>query len=442
MAICNFCKRKIKELPFHCHRCSKIYCSKHHLPEDHNCHGLEKEKNKNPERWKKAFESSFQRNEEREDDIVQSRKANPLKKLYYKFRYWLTGREHQAYKYSRFNSYVFPLLIKFIVSLIAVIVIYSNLTKLNEINSWIIKLGSTLLLVSLFFLIKYSIKLLSEIWNLINRQKNWLKYLIIILFLILLWQIYVNREIVLNPLFNYYNNTDLKEIYFPFQIEEGKNFVSDVKEGINEVTREDPEKYKTNPKTVKLPHVGDFVVYGGVNDYISNLDRSMSYYYVPPTTKDFILRDLNNDVQRAYLNPLVDKIKSKSDNSNEQARIVINMAQGIPYDWDAFTSGSVTGRYPYEVLYDMRGVCMEKADLMAFLLRELGFGVAIFEFEAENHRAVGIKCNNGNYNSNYCFVEPSDYYPIGQIPYDYVGGANIRSATPEIVIISDGKTYS
>lgn len=442
MAICNFCKKKIKELPFRCHRCGKIYCSKHRLPEDHHCLELEKEKSRNQERWKNTFESSFQQYEEKRETTFTHKKNNPLKKLYYKFRYWLTDREHQAYRYSRFNSYVFPLLIKFIISLIVIVVIYSNITKLNEINLLIIKLGSTLLLGSLFFLVKYSIKLLNEIWNLINRQKNWLKYLIIILFLILLWQTYVNKDVVLNPLFNYYDNTNLKEIYFPFQIEEGKNFISDVKESFNEVTREDPEKYKTNPKTVKLPHMGDFVVYEGVNDYLSNLDRSMSYYYVPPTTKDFILRDLDNNVQRAYLNPLVDKIKSKSDNSNEQARIVINMAQGIPYDWDAFATNSVTGRYPYEVLYDMKGVCMEKADLMAFLLRELGFGVAIFEFEAESHRAVGIKCNKGNYNSNYCFIEPSDYYPIGQIPYNYVGGANIRGATPQIVIISEGKTYS
>ena len=79
---------------------------------------------------------------------------------------------------------------------------------------------------------------------------------------------------------------------------------------------------------------------------------------------------------------------------------------------------------------------------MAYLLRELGFGVVIFEFNAENHRAVGIKCNNGNYNTNYCFIEATDHYPIGSIPQNYVGGADIAGATPEVIFISDGKTYS
>ena len=244
-----------------------------------------------------------------------------------------------------------------------------------------------------------------------------------------------------NPAINYYNQNDLTNLYSPIHWEEGREVISDVKTEINQATLENPEKYKTNPKIVKLSKIGDFEVYGGVNDYLAGLDRSMSYYYVLPTTKDFILRDLNNDVQRAYLNPLVDKIKAKSDEPNEQARIIINMVQGIPYDWDSFENNDVDGRYPYEVLYDNKGVCMEKADLMAFLLREIGFGVVIFEFELESHRAVGIKCNNGNYNTDYCFIEATDYYPIGSIPTGYVGGADIRNAVPEIVVISEGLIY-
>ena len=85
---------------------------------------------------------------------------------------------------------------------------------------------------------------------------------------------------------------------------------------------------------------------------------------------------------------------------------------------------------------------MEKADLLAYLLRELGFGVAIFEYEFEEHRAVGIKCGVGNYDSDYCFIESTDYYPVGQIPQDYVGGVDIRNANPEIVIISEGMSFS
>lgn len=199
-------------------------------------------------------------------------------------------------------------------------------------------------------------------------------------------------------------------------------------------------KYMTNPKTI---HLGSFnyVVYGGVNDYLSRLDRSISYYYVSPTNRDFIIRDLDNKLQRTYLLPFVQKIQEQSTNKQKQAEIAIQIVQGIPYDWDAFNTNSVSGRYPYEVLYDMKGVCMEKADLLAFTLRELGFGVVIFEFQQESHRAVGIKCNKGNYNTNYCFIESTDYYPIGQIPYTYVGGVDIRNAIPEVIVISDGDSF-
>ena len=199
--------------------------------------------------------------------------------------------------------------------------------------------------------------------------------------------------------------------------------------------------YQINPKTVNLYRVGEFTVYQGVNDYLANQERSISYYYTPPTTKDFIMRDLDNKIQQFYLDSLVIKIKNLTNDPNEQARISIRLVQNIPYDWSAFNTNNVEGRYSYEVLYDMEGVCMEKADLMAYLLRGMGFGVAIFEYNKENHRAVGIKCNNGNYRSNYCFIEPTDIYPISQIPSDYVGGADIKNANPEIIVISDGMTY-
>jgi len=454
MARCGYCGRRIKELPYKCHRCNKTFCSKHRLPENHKCKPLEESKKHNQERWSKTIKNVYSNKEVKSEHhektkhsymkfLEKSRRKTKayFSNLVYDIKDWLLRRGHRRYSFSYRSNYVFSIILGLIISIVIFAIIYSNIQKLNDINFWIIKIGSVILLVSLFFILKYGWKVLKETFNLIKRQRNWIKYILIILILILLWQGYAHRTTILNPTFNYYENTDLKEIYSPIHIEEGKSVFSEIENSVNEITREDPEKYKTNPKTVKLSQVGNFVVYGGVNDYLAGLDRSISYYYVPPTTKDFILRDLYNDVQQAYLNPLVDKIKLKSTDSNQQARIAISMVQAIPYDWDAFTTNNIVGRYPYEVLYDMKGVCMEKANLMAFILRDLGFGVAIFEFDAESHRAVGIKCNHGNYNSNYCFIEATDYYPIGQIPSDYVGGADIRGATPEIVIISDGKTY-
>jgi hypothetical protein len=33
---CQFCSRKLGNIPFHC-KCSYFYCSRHRLPEEHNC---------------------------------------------------------------------------------------------------------------------------------------------------------------------------------------------------------------------------------------------------------------------------------------------------------------------------------------------------------------------------------------------------------------------
>jgi len=352
---------------------------------------------------------------------------------------WLKTREHNPYSYKRRAGYVFTTLFLFAVSLVALILFYTNADKLNSIKIWIFKLAGVLLLFSAFFVIKYGWRLLEEIVNWGKRQRNWLKYLIIIVLIFLLWQVYVQRSTILNPVFDNYNKIRFS-LFVPVDLS-NLNSGSGIIKSITNIFNTDPEQYRTNPKTINLGKF-NFVVYGGVNDYLAGLDRSISYSYVPPSNKDFIMRDLDNEIQRYYLIPFVQKIQEQTTSKKTQADMAISIVQGIPYDWEAFRTDSVTGRYPYEVLYDLKGVCMEKSDLLAFTLRELGFGVVIFEFQKESHRAVGIKCKKGNYNTDYCFIEATDYYPIGQIPANYVGGADIRNAIPEVIFISEGDSYN
>jgi len=338
MVKCAHCGRNIRELPFRCHFCGKYSCSKHRLPEDHNCFGLEKYKKRRQKRWLSAF------------------------------------KKQRSKRYSEPYKPKSPVKLK-----------------------------------------------LRKFWWKIKRPIRNLLIAALIIFLIFQGIQYIRK-----------NNIDIE------------GFFNKTGEKINDLSslfKTDPEKYRTAPKKILLNSI-DFIVYGGVNDYLSELDRSISYYYSPPTTKDFILRNLDNEVQDYYLSPLVNKIKNKTDNKNEQVRIAISLVQSIPYDWGAFRTNNIEGRYPYEVIYDMTGVCMEKSDLLAYLLRELDFGVVIFEFEIESHRAVGILCNNGNYNTDYCFIESTDYYPVGSIPANYVGGVNIRNAVPEIIFISEGYKYT
>ena len=136
----------------------------------------------------------------------------------------------------------------------------------------------------------------------------------------------------------------------------------------------------------------------------------------------------------------MDEIKALSDDSDQQAKFAIRLVQRIPYDYAGLKSGVITGKYPYEVLYTNAGVCSEKALVMIYLLRELGYDVAILRFDLENHDAVGIKCSmTSSYkNTGYCFVESTQPTAIGNSYEFYVGVGQLKS-NPNVIQISKGK---
>jgi len=155
------------------------------------------------------------------------------------------------------------------------------------------------------------------------------------------------------------------------------------------------------------------------------------------------LKFLDESISNKYLDELVSSIKSKTSNKDDQARIAINLVQQIPYDTSRlYSTGSAT-RSPYEVLYDNKGDCDEKSRLLAYLLRELGYGVVLFEFSSEKHMAVGIKSplQYSYKNSGYAFVESTRPSIPTDSQGDYVDTGKLTS-TPIILQISDGSWFS
>jgi len=98
-------------------------------------------------------------------------------------------------------------------------------------------------------------------------------------------------------------------------------------------------------------------------------------------------------------------------------------------------------RYPYEVLYDQKGICASKSELMVFLLREIGYETVFFYYKSENHDSVGIKCPEeyGLLNTSYCFVETTSPSIITDYEIVYLGGVKLTSY-PEIMNISKGNS--
>jgi len=185
----------------------------------------------------------------------------------------------------------------------------------------------------------------------------------------------------------------------------------------------------------------ELTVYKELNDFLSNISRT--YYCDPecPADKEIELNYINNKEQKKYLKQLVSKIQSKTSDKKQQAQIAISLVQNIPYADSERRHNALTGRYPYEVLYDQRGVCGEKSKLLAFILRELGYGVSLFHYPEEKHMTAGIKCalEYSYKKSGYCFIETVEPIIPTYVPSEYVDIGELGE--PTIIQISNGEEY-
>jgi len=144
---------------------------------------------------------------------------------------------------------------------------------------------------------------------------------------------------------------------------------------------------------------------------------------------------VNDPVQAPYIKTLADEIRARSADPDDQARIAANLVQHITY-----SPGNRT-RFPYEVLYEGKGVCGEKSTLLAALLRELGFGSSIFYFLSLNHMTTGINCPvpYDFQGSGYCMIESTATSIITD--ETVVMDLNHTSwSNPEIIKVSDGNS--
>lgn len=111
------------------------------------------------------------------------------------------------------------------------------------------------------------------------------------------------------------------------------------------------------------------------------------------------------------LDDLLVGLKEKSSNKNftsdEFLEYTAAFVQSIPYDSEKAKNDTLHPRYPYEVLYENKGICSDKTFLATILIRKLNYGSAIFFYKDQEHIASAVKCSedNSNYNSGYCIVE-------------------------------------
>ncbi len=197
----------------------------------------------------------------------------------------------------------------------------------------------------------------------------------------------------------------------------------------------------------------NFSFFKQVLNYLLSLPQYTIYAInQTPRLSDIKLAKINNPVQASFLSPLVVKIENVYPNSKDlQAEAAVSMVQNIPYNESGFTDFFGTkvriGRYPYQVLGEDQGSCEGKSELLAYMLKQMGFGVVLFYFPAEDHEAVGIKCpiEYSYLGTGYCFVETTMPSPISFSEGLYLGDNGVVqriSSTPEIIMVSNGISLS
>lgn len=205
-----------------------------------------------------------------------------------------------------------------------------------------------------------------------------------------------------------------------------------------------------------------FVADKNSSDYFASLSRTIMYNpnkEPVPNRGNYSINVIKNELQKQKLMPLVSWLKNQSDSRQTQARLAIAMVQSIRYDTQGAKSENPVQKYPYEVLYNEKGVCSEKTDLLLFLLKEIGFSTGIIVFPEQNHVTVGISCPE-NYvykNTNLCFVEttaPSlitdseqNYSTVGKLTgnfstYNISGGISLDHLEEEISDLSQLRVYN
>jgi hypothetical protein len=229
--------------------------------------------------------------------------------------------------------------------------------------------------------------------------------------------------------------------------------------GCNDLAKKSNDKcvpeYQNQPKQIVLNYTLNgkngkinFTVYENLSNYLSEIPRYIETVDGKEATLlDFKLKSLDEKKQKQLLLPLVVAIENSAKNKDDQARIAVSIVQNIPFGSKNKTLnfGRIDieyYRYPYEVLYDLRGVCGEKSELLSFLLRELKYGSAFFYYPKENHEAIGIKCpvKKSLNNSGYCFIETTGPSIITDSKTEYTSIGQLTS-TPQIIPIGGNLSF-
>ncbi|WMW25105.1 hypothetical protein RE474_13635 [Methanolobus sediminis] len=169
-----------------------------------------------------------------------------------------------------------------------------------------------------------------------------------------------------------------------------------------------------------------------------NTDFSVEYEYDTDAYDAYSQRSRNRDFSHFVNDPYDDELismiteqmaelaESNGYNRDEVPYIVMAFVQSLPYVSDSASAGyDEYPRFPFETLYHGGGDCEDSSILLAALLYDMGYGVALVEFPG--HMGVGVKGADGLEGSYFDYSGIRYYYlettnsgwEVGVIPDEY-----------------------
>lgn len=129
--------------------------------------------------------------------------------------------------------------------------------------------------------------------------------------------------------------------------------------------------------------------------------------------------------------------------SDRYLELIAKYVQSIPYDTAKAEAGGAAPLFPVETIVEGKGVCSDKSLLLAALLAHEGYAVALLDFSAERHMAVGVKGDGNMFgDSGYLFLETTAPYYISEVPDQYSGGTVLGSSPQAIPIGTGSAAYT
>ncbi|WP_067047687.1 hypothetical protein [Methanofollis ethanolicus] len=125
----------------------------------------------------------------------------------------------------------------------------------------------------------------------------------------------------------------------------------------------------------------------------------------------------------------------KALDSDRYVELVTAFVQAIPYEHHP---NGTPPKFPVETVAEGTGDCDDKSLLLAALLSQAGYDVALLNFVNDSHMAAGIAGDHNTFGSTgYIYIETTEIGFVGSVPEVLANGARL-SEEPLVISIGNG----